>query len=264
MHIRIIFCIGVALNSCSVARAQREWAMNSNGYNWENVLIPRPAAKLSEVLLWKGIGYRMPVPLDTLAAADSLGYQQLLLSNVIRLTIHQQFSKHISAPERYGQNCAGYSDRLPRRLAEARMISANLPPEIEGYTWSDRQLDFFKRNRDSALVWMRNEIGSTHTVGMNFKQIIVALNGVELIPDLLIEMDRESIAGRHDDAIYTVVMLLMNRGDFAPWMQTKLFWRLYGRELAGYRDGVYWTQEVDVTIHRMGMYFYKTTIKPAL
>jgi len=137
------------------------------------------------------------------------------------LSFREKFTYHMINQEAYSQNC----DILPERTDEVHRIYGHLPDIFGEYEWSDRQLDFFKTNRDSVETLMKLLIVETNGVGDNFKEAIVEMNGKEMIPSLIDSYNKE----RKDHYILTVLMLLMKQNEYPEFMGSTSFKKLYDR-----------------------------------
>jgi hypothetical protein len=259
----------LALSCYGQARAQVDRTRMGDDYyiyraafgTFDRYAYSTPEPRLSELLLIKGIGAR--AGFDTLDREVDSGFRRLLLTSVLfrNMTLHERFIYNIIRPRRYTQNCTLHVAYLANGTATsvkpAKRLYAQLPVPGSEYTWGDEQLSFFRDNRDSTLAWIREDIQRTRLVGLNYKTVLVEVNAVELIPDLLAIHDRQMVLRHEDDDIYTVIMQLMEKARYGPWLQTDLRKKLYGE------DAVFWasvlcTPGLDLMIHRLGMGFYKT------
>jgi len=138
------------------------------------------------------------------------------------LSLREKFTYTMIHPETYAQNC------------DINMIHPNEHKEIFGYlvsegdeeTWSRRQLDFLRTNRDSVMALIKESSGRSKRMGVNYKNAIVEMNGWELIP-YLIDFYRTD---KKDKDLLTVCLLLMKRGKFAPFLNSVSFKKLYGMD----------------------------------
>lgn len=138
------------------------------------------------------------------------------------LSLREKFTYTMIHPETYAQNC------------DINMIHSNEHKEIFGYlvsegdeeTWSRRQLDFLRNNRDSVMALIRESANRSKRMGVNYKNAIVEMNGWEMIP-YLIDFYR---ADKKDKDLLTVCLLLMKRGKFAPFLNAPSYKKLYGIE----------------------------------
>ncbi|MCD2424842.1 hypothetical protein LQ567_18815 [Niabella pedocola] len=136
------------------------------------------------------------------------------------LSLREKFTYAMIHPEMYAQNC------------DINMIHANEHKEIFGYlvsegdeeTWSSRQLDFLRSNRDSVMALIRESANRSRRMGVNYKNALVEIDGWEMIPYLI----DFYTADKKDKDLLTVLMLLMKRGTFMPFIRSASHKRLYG------------------------------------
>jgi hypothetical protein len=136
------------------------------------------------------------------------------------LSLREKFTYHMIHAEVSSQNC----DASPPILEEDKKIFGNLPDAFSEAAWSERQENFLQSNRDSVLALIKASISRTNRVGLNYKAAIVQVNGRELIPFLIETYKRE----QKDYDILTVLMLLMKKGEYKPFMTSASFVKLYG------------------------------------
>ncbi|MNQ73766.1 hypothetical protein D3C85_885090 [compost metagenome] len=79
-------------------------------------------------------------------------------------------------------------------------------------------------HRDSVLAFISASVKRANRVGLNYKAAIVAVNGKEMIPFLIETYKQE----RKDYDLLTVLMLLMKKGEYKPFMTSASFVKLYG------------------------------------
>ncbi|PWU01606.1 MAG: hypothetical protein C5B52_07030 [Bacteroidetes bacterium] len=135
------------------------------------------------------------------------------------LPIKLKFTYNMIHPESYSQMC----DILPSREHEENRIYGELTDNFGEYDWSDRQIDFFKENRDSVENLMKETIEKDNIIGSNFKEAIVAINGKEMIPFLINFYNKE----KKDHYILTMLMLLMKNNNYAEFMNSISYKKLY-------------------------------------
>lgn len=142
------------------------------------------------------------------------------------LSLREKYTYNMLYGETYSQLCSiptmyGYADK---------QIFGFLPMLFFERSWSDRQLAFFKDNRDSVIALMVKDIHATKLVGSNYKHVIVNINALSMIP-LLISAYRF----QEDHDILTVLALLMKSNNYKPFMRSFDYKKLYaGTE--GYYD----------------------------
>jgi hypothetical protein len=151
-----------------------------------------------------------------------MGTSALSDKNYASLSFKEKFTYHIIHPESFSQNC----DILPLHPKEDERIYATLPDIFGEQDWSERQLNFFKNNRDSVALLMRSVIEKNKHVGTNFKEAIVEMNGTQLIP-VLIDTYKQD---KKDHYILTVLLLLMNYNKYPEFVNSTGYKKLYGVE----------------------------------
>ncbi|MBO9592494.1 MAG: hypothetical protein J7599_06245 [Niabella sp.] len=136
------------------------------------------------------------------------------------LSLREKFTYAMIHPEMYAQNC------------DINMIHPNEHKEIFGYlvsegdeeTWSSRQLDFLRSNRDSVMALIRESANRSRRMGVNYKNALVEMDAWEMIPYLIDFYTRD----KKDKDLLTVLMLLMKRGKFIPFTRSASYKKLYG------------------------------------
>jgi hypothetical protein len=154
---------------------------------------------------------------DTLAVSGST--EALSDSSYSSLSFDEKFTYHMIHQETYSQNC----EALPERLDEDNRIYGELPDYFGEYSWSRRQLDFFRDNRDSVEELMKSLIEKNGHVGGNFLEVIAGINGKEMIP-FLVDAYRKGIK---DHYILTTLMLLMEKNNYPEFMKSISYQKLY-------------------------------------
>jgi hypothetical protein len=142
------------------------------------------------------------------------------------LTLREKFTYHMIHAESFSQNC----DAMPPIQDEQKKIFGYLPDAFDEYSWSDGQINFLKKNKDSVLALIKESVSRSKRIGANYKQAIVEMNAREMIPFLI----KTYTADKKDHDILTVLMLLMKNNNYKPFMTSVSFKKLYGEE-AGYQ-----------------------------
>jgi len=138
------------------------------------------------------------------------------------LPLDEQFTYNMIHAEDYSQMCDG----LPVHDDEAGRIYGLTTDFFGEYSWSQRQIDFFKDNRDSVHLLMKRVIDQQGSVGMNFLYIIAKYNAVDLIPSL-IDVYRKDNSNHY---ILTVLMLLMKANNYSDFVQSTSYKKLYSSD----------------------------------
>jgi hypothetical protein len=138
------------------------------------------------------------------------------------LSIREKFTYHMIHAESYSQNCGA----MPPIQDEQKKIFANLPDAFNERSWSDRQSTFLKAHRDSVIGLMKESIDRTKRVGLNYKQAIIEVNALEMIPLLIITYNMT----KKDHDILTIFLLLMKENEYGPFISSGSYKKLYGNE----------------------------------
>jgi hypothetical protein len=160
-------------------------------------------------------------------AADSEENEKLSNKKYLSMSLREKFTYNMINAEDYSQNC----DMMPEIQNEQKKIFAQLPDAFGEYDWSDRQEKFFKENRDSVIELMNASILRTKRVGLNYKDVIVMINATSMIPLLIKTYNRD----KKDHDILTVLMLLMKKNDYAEFINSSSFKKLYVDDESSYR-----------------------------
>ncbi|PSK92545.1 hypothetical protein [Taibaiella chishuiensis] len=165
------------------------------------------------------------------------------------LPLREKFTYHMIHAEAYSQNC----DVMPPIQDEHLKIFGRLPDAFDEYSWSDRQTGFLAANRDSVMALIKESVGRSKHVGVNYKTAIVAVKGKELIPFLLsiYKLDRKD----HD--LLTVLLLLMEQAQYAPFKKTATYTKLYGPE-SNYQSYLQYNRANEELIIKRAMEFYNS------
>ena len=151
------------------------------------------------------------------------------------LSLKEKFTYNMIHGEDFSQNCDAF---MPVE-GEQNKIFAHTPDGFFGENyWSERQLKFFKDNRDSVIALMTESVIRSKRIGCNYKLAIKELNAVEMIP-FLISMNR-TIQKDHD--ILTVLMELMVKNKYEPFMKSVSYEKLYS-ENADYSSYLNYNKE---------------------
>lgn len=142
------------------------------------------------------------------------------------LTLREKFTYHMIHAESFSQNC----DAMPPIQDEQKKIFGYLPDAFDEYSWSERQINFLKKNKDSVLILIKESVSRSKRIGANYKQAIVEMNAREMIPFLIKTYNTD----KKDHDILTVFMLLMKNNSYKPFIASQSFKKLYGEE-AGYQ-----------------------------
>jgi hypothetical protein len=159
----------------------------------------------------------------------------------------EKFTYNMLHGEWFSQNC----EAMPPIQDEQTKIFSYLPDVFDEFSWSDRQLEFFKSNRDSVLEWIKVSASKNNRVGINYKQVIVEINGTELIPFLI----KTYSVTKKDHDILTLLMLLMKDNNYEPFINSASYKKLYG-ETANYQDYLSFNRANEDLIIKRATEFY--------
>ncbi|MCW2260145.1 MULTISPECIES: hypothetical protein [Sphingobacterium] len=153
--------------------------------------------------------------------------------------------------EWYNQNCSG------------RIITKEDEPQLYGtfyrkyreFVWSDRQLNALKQHRDTIFHLLRNVISKDGFIGTNSLLMMESLNFIEGIPIVLEQLDK-----KENNDLYTLLMLLMMKGDYAKFKKTTIYEDIYGPE-SHIRSAIDNSQENRDLIRNMAKSFFEQNDK---
>jgi hypothetical protein len=152
--------------------------------------------------------------------SGDMGTKALDPKTYASLSFNEKFTYHMIHPESWSQNC----DILPAHPKQEERIYGTLVDIFGEYDWSERQLNFFKNNRDSVTKLMKSLIEEKRFVGQNFKEVIVYMNATEMIPYLINTYNRN----KSDHYILTVLLLLMKENKYPEFVNSTGYKKLYG------------------------------------
>lgn len=139
-------------------------------------------------------------------------------------TLREKFTYHMIYAESYSQNCDG----PPTIYDQDKKIFANLPDSYSEDDWSDRQIKFFHAYKDSVIKFIKEDVTSTNRMGLNYKRVIVEINGTAIIP-FLAQLYKKQ---RKDHDILTVLLLLMENNKYPEFIASISHKKLYDEEVA--------------------------------
>ena len=138
------------------------------------------------------------------------------------LSLREKFTYVMIHPEMYSQNCAIF---IPQPH-EDKKIFANLMSWMYEETWSERQINFLRENRDSVMSLIKESTLRSKHMGVNYKDAILEVNGWEMIP-FLIEYFKSN---KKDKDVLTVLNLLMKKGEYKEFLKSQSYRKLYGSD----------------------------------
>lgn len=223
------------------AQEEGEWkeaSKESQAYHEYRLKNTTPPYGLSKV---KGLVAKITSGEDEAMSLNSKTY--------LALPLREKFTYTMIHAESYSQNC----DVMPPIQEEHLKIFGHLPDAYDEYSWSDRQTDFLNANRDSVLAFIKESVSRSKRMGVNYKSTIVAVNGKELIPFLIstYKLDHKD----HD--LLTVLMLLMEKNDYKPFVTSASYTKLYGPD-SNYQAFLQFNKANEELILKRALDFYKT------
>ncbi|RPE09699.1 hypothetical protein EGT74_22255 [Chitinophaga lutea] len=136
------------------------------------------------------------------------------------LSLREKFTYHMIHAEIFSQNC----DVQPPVQDEHKKIFGTLPDAFDEQSWSERQLNFLTSNRDSVMAIIKESVTRSKRMGVNYKHAVVEVNGKEMIPFLIDIYNTD----KKDHDILTVLLLLMRKNEYQPFMASSSYRKLYG------------------------------------
>jgi hypothetical protein len=143
------------------------------------------------------------------------------------LSFDEKFTYNMIHAESYSQNC----NALPEHMNDNDRIYGRLRDLFGEYSWSTRQLNFFKDNRDSVLQLMKAVIEKQGRVGMNFLEVILEINATDMTPYLIHTYQNYDMSNHY---ILTAMMELMEKNKYPEFLQSVSYKKLYGNAEATY------------------------------
>ena len=185
--------------------------------------------------------------------ADKEGNTRLADKDYEALTFEEKFTFNMIHGEDSSQNC----DAMMGIMSEERKIFKYIPDAFgDEITWSVRQREFLKSNRDKVIPLIRATMNLRQRVGANLKDAIMEVNGIELIPDLIATYKLK----RKDHDVLTLLMLLMKEGDFSEFKASASYTKLFG-ENANYKSFLDASPANQKLIMERAMTYYKSKTK---
>ncbi|RFS19275.1 hypothetical protein DVR12_23870 [Chitinophaga silvatica] len=181
--------------------------------------------------------------------ADDNDNMKLSNKDYNSLSLREKFTYNMIHAEEYSQNCD-----VPTPVAEAqKQIFGQVPSSFNEYTWSDRQLNFFKDNKDSVIAIIKESVNRSKRVGVNYKEVIVLMNATEMIPFLEEVYQRD----KKDHDILTVFLLLMKNNNYQPFLTASSYPKLYGENVDYYSSHIAYNSANEQLILQRVNDFYK-------
>lgn len=139
-----------------------------------------------------------------------------------KFTPKEKFIYAMIHPEAYSQIC----DAMPPIQDEHKKIFGQLPDAFADYALSDRQTKFLEDNKETVIGFFKECIAKNNRIGVNYKQVIVNINAVAMIPFLIETYNKQ----KKDHDILTMLMLLMKNNNYDVFLTSTSHKKLYGEE----------------------------------
>lgn len=150
-------------------------------------------------------------------------FVQGLPANIYKqLTIKEKFTYVMIYPETYAQNCSIF---MPVPDEENKIFGC-LISWMNEETWSDRQLDFLKKNKPGVMNLIKESVTRSKRMGVNYKDAIVTMDAWEMIP-FIISYYKQN---KKDRDVLTLLMLLMKNGHHDEFVNSQSYKKLYANE----------------------------------
>ena len=167
-----------------------------------------------------------------------------------KLSFREQFTYNMLHGEAFAQNCSV----MPRVADEQLKIAGQLPDIFDDMGWSKQQDHFFINHRDSVLSLIREDAERSHRIGLNYKLVIVGQNAREMVPFLIKQYNFNT----KDHDMLTVLMLLMEKNGYKPFLQSQIGKTLYGGN-GSYRAFINFnTANEQLIIKQATAFYYKS------
>ena len=166
------------------------------------------------------------------------------------LSFREKFTYNMIHAESYSQIC----DAQPPIQDEQKKIFGWLPELFGENEWGERQIKFFisSKNMDHVMSLMKTCIGKDKKVGLNFKHAIIEMNAKEMISFLV----KFYNVDRKDHDILTVLMILMEKNEYGPFMESTSYKKLYGNNSIYYESYLVLNKENQDLIIKRATDFY--------
>ncbi|WP_291910574.1 hypothetical protein [Chitinophaga sp. CB10] len=166
----------------------------------------------------------------------------------LSLSLREKFTYHMIHPETYAQNC----DAVPPVMDENKKIFSRIPSSFGDFIWSKRQADFLVENKDSVCALIKESALRSKRIGCNYKEAILEMNAVEMIPFLVDFYNRD----KKDLDLLTVFLQLMEQNKYEPFMKSASWKKLYS-ENASYEAYLDYNSANEALILQRVTDFYK-------
>ncbi len=179
---------------------------------------------------------------ETLQKPNSKQYQAL--------SLREKFTYHMIHGESFSQNC----DAMPPIQEEQQKLFGYLPDVFGEYSWSAGQIGFLKNNRDSVMALIKESVGRSKRMGLNYKAALEEINAKEMIPFLVTTYNTD----QKDHDILTLLMLLMKNNNYTPFVTAASYRKLYGAD-ASYQAYLDFNKANEALILKRATDFYNSS-----
>ena len=186
--------------------------------------------------------------------SDEEGNEVLNEKTYETLSLREKFTYHMIHAESYSQNC----DAMPPIQNEHKKIFPYIAEAFDEAEWSERQTKFLSANRDSVMAILRESMLRSKRVGVNYKQVIMQINGTEMIPDLITVFKAQK--GMKDLDILSLMMMLMKENEYEPFLMSSSYKKLYAED-ADYRAYLNYNAANEALIIKRATEFYNANKK---
>jgi hypothetical protein len=186
--------------------------------------------------------------------ADEEGNRVLSEKDYDALSLREKFTYNMIHAESYSQNC----DAMPPIEHEDLKIFPHVADAFGEAQWSERQTKFLSSHRDSVIAILRESILRSKRAGVNYKQAILEINAIELIPDL-VKVYQENSKFRDLD-ILSLMMELMKENEYEPFLASSSYKKLYADD-ADYRAYLNYNPANEALIIKRATDFYNANKK---
>lgn len=141
-----------------------------------------------------------------------------------KLTIKEKFTYTMVYPEI--KSSSEGMDALA--IYEENKIFGELPTSVNDPKWSARQKKFLKQYRKNIQEFIRETSLKNQYMGLNFKKALLEINAIESIPFLV---DFYNSTDKNDKDLLTVLMLLVKKGKYYPFVRSNVYRQLYNDDV---------------------------------
>lgn len=138
------------------------------------------------------------------------------------LSAEEQFTYVMIHPENFAQNCDAI---MPDATADKKIFGYLMSWGNEAY-WSERQVNYLKNNKSTVMRLIKESTDRSKHMGVNYKDALIEMNAWEMIPYLI----KYYKSNPKDKDALTVLLQLMEKGKYEPFMKSTSYKKLYSEE----------------------------------